>query len=279
MVYAMPMATPPTQQMQNVPFCVPFACTPLRECSHFDRVPASCAPPYIPPSAAGETQPAQVEKRVQLGTKNPSRVTQPPHSRKGQKEGCYTVVALRRMLRAILSSKKVSARKAANDEHCPKAQRNLERWVKAIRADVTLQRSSQQDTLAAQLEHVLTWEQPQKGNAQVRDRRIFSEDELDYFARVLKVYGDMGWPMDREQIRDWFAETAKEKGVIDWQTGEPFRVSAAYVGDFLRSRVELREFKAAHIDPLRAKKATPKVCCLLAEWIRKYVVLLLHYDH
>ena len=54
-------------------------------------------------------------------------------------------------------------------------------------------------------------------------------------------------------------QDAKKAGKIDWTTGAPFKVSRAYVNKFIDSRDELRQYKASHIDPVRAKKATPQV--------------------
>jgi hypothetical protein len=61
-----------------------------------------------------------------------------------------------------------------------------------------------------------------KGNEDLKSRRLFSKDELDYFARALKLYGEMGWPMDYQQIILMFSDAARHAGKIDWKTGQPF---------------------------------------------------------
>ena len=59
-------------------------------------------------------------------------------------------------------------------------------------------------------------------------------------------------------------EAAAKVGRIDWKTGEPHVVSHAYVAEFVKSRPGLHAYKVSHVDPLRSKKATAKVCfCLL----------------
>ena len=88
---------------------------------------------------------------------------------------------------------------------------------------------------------------------------MFSEDDLDYFARGFKIYGDMGWPMDFEAIRCVFVDAVRREQKVDWRTGKLYKVSLTYVRDFVESRPELKAYKASHIDPLRSKKATDQV--------------------
>ena len=82
----------------------------------------------------------------------------------------------------------------------------------------------------------------------------------EYFSSALHLYGDMGWPMDYQQIRRLMADSAKEKGLIDWNTGKPPEVSLSYARKFVQSRGDLKAYKASNIDPLRSKKATEEVC-------------------
>eukprot|EP00966_Prymnesium_polylepis_P052384 1213050-Prymnesium_polylepis.1 len=94
-------------------------------------------------------------------------------------------------------------------------------------------------------------------------RTLFTDDEKEVFARALMLYGDMGWGLDYQNIRVMFAEAAAKAGRIDWKTGEPHVVSHAYVAEFVKSRPGLHAYKVSHVDPLRSKKATAKVCLLL----------------
>ena len=54
----------------------------------------------------------------------------------------------------------------------------------------------------------------------MRSPRIFKA--ALFFTRTLKRFGDMGWPMDYEQVGVMLREAAAGKGAIDWRTGEPF---------------------------------------------------------
>mmetsp|Transcript_18859 Transcript_18859/g.47144 ORF Transcript_18859/g.47144 Transcript_18859/m.47144 type:complete len:86 (+) Transcript_18859:850-1107(+) len=44
--------------------------------------------------------------------------------------------------------------------------------------------------------------------AKSSSRRLFTNDELDYFKRALKLYSEMGWPLDYQQIRCMFSHAA-----------------------------------------------------------------------
>ena len=99
-----------------------------------------------------------------------------------------------------------------------------------------------------------------KGNIDFISRRIFSSDELDYFEHALILYADMGWPMDFSNIQRMMRDVVRKRQLIDWKTGELFVVSRKFVTEFVRKRPSLRCFKMSHIDPLRSKKATSKVC-------------------
>jgi hypothetical protein len=95
-------------------------------------------------------------------------------------------------------------------------------------------------------------------------RKIFTEGELEYLASALRLYGDMGWPMDYQQIRGLMRDIAEEKGIIDWKTGKAPDVSLSYwyAREFVQSRGDLKAYwyKASNIDPIRSKKATEEVC-------------------
>ena len=100
------------------------------------------------------------------------------------------------MARDVLDGTASSARSAALDAGQPKAERTLNRYLKGIRDNKSLRRTTPQETLAAQLEFLNGLELKQKGNADITSRRLFTEDELDVFASSLKLYCDMGFPMD-----------------------------------------------------------------------------------
>lgn len=91
---------------------------------------------------------------------------------------------------------------------------------------------------------------------------MFSIDDLDYYAAALKLYGDLGWPMEFARIRDMFADAVRRDQRIDPLTGVLYKTSISYVRDFVNSRPELMAIKASHIDPLRSKKATAQVSAL-----------------
>ena len=92
-------------------------------------------------------------------------------------------------------------------------------------------------------------------------RKIFTEGELEHLvASALRLYGDMGWPMDYQQIRGLMRDIAEEKDIIDWKTGKAPDVSLSYAREFVQSRGDLKAYKASNIDPIRSKKATEEVC-------------------
>ena len=203
---------------------------------------------------------------VQLDHHRPSplSLTKPlvaANRKKGSSERVYSEEEYRAMLDKVIC-RTSSARKAASDAGFPSAARTLQRHAKKIRAVVC---STAAATLAAQRAHVASFSLAAKGNADLASRRIFSIDDLDYFARSLKVYADMGWPMDLQALRLMFSHAAKDMKRVDWKLGDEPAVSRPYVTDFIKKRPELRMYKASHIDPIRSKKATPQVkrehCC------------------
>ena len=120
--------------------------------------------------------------------------------------------------------------------------------------------AEEQEATARRLQLVEDLQLKIKGNLDFSSRRIFCDDELEYFERALIMYADMGWPMDYSNIQRMMRDVVKKRELIDWKTGEMFVVSRKYVADFVRNRPALRCFKMSHIDPLRSKKATAKVC-------------------
>jgi hypothetical protein len=183
---------------------------------------------------------------------------QPASVKQGKLERQYSEEAFRGMLCAVLQG--TGAKRAAEDAGHPSAARTLKRYASAIRQAPELQCSSAAATLEAQLAHANALTLKQKGNLDLMARKIFSEGELEYFSSALHLYGDMGWPMDYQQIRGLMADSAKEKGLIDWKTGKPPEVSLSYAREFVQSRGDLKAYKASNIDPIRSKKATEEVC-------------------
>lgn len=182
--------------------------------------------------------------------------------KKGNEERVYSIEQFRSMLCSVLrgaGAQGSGAEAVAAAAGFPSARSSLKRYAKDIRNNPSLQDSSAPSTLLLQLAHVSQLQFYEKGNEDMKARRIFSDDELEFFARALKLYGDMGWPMDYTAIGDMMAEAAKKAGKIDWKTGKPFVVCAAYVAKFVEDRPELAAFKASNIDPLRAKKGTAQV--------------------
>ena len=176
-------------------------------------------------------------------------------AKKGVAERQYTIADLQAMLREVITGAASSVKAAASIAGFPHAYRTLARYTRAIRTNPKLQRDTDEDTLLARLDFVDQLEFKQKGNEDLVSRRLFSNDELDAFARQLKAYGDMGWALDYQLIRTQFSEAAATKGAIDWKTGEAFVVSTGYVSEFVRKRPELKAYKMSHIYPLRSKKA------------------------
>lgn len=181
-----------------------------------------------------------------------------PSGKKGNKERQYTIDDLKGMAAAVLSGAKPSARVAAISAGLPSAERSLNRYLKALREKSAAGATPR--TVAQQLELVEDMEFKEKGNVDLCVRRLFTEDELDYFARAIKLYSEMGWPLDYQQIRCMFSHAAANMNKMPWKPGEPYVCSTSYVAKFVQTRPELRAFKASHVDPLRAKKATAEVC-------------------
>ncbi|KAL1522343.1 hypothetical protein AB1Y20_017335 [Prymnesium parvum] len=182
-------------------------------------------------------------------------------AKRGQKERQYTIDDLKSMAAAVLSGKATSARAAALSAGLPRAERTLNRYLKDLRnksGEEQLSQTSEKVELELQLVDELSFKAC--GNKELCARRLFTEDELDYFARALKLYSEMGWPMDYQQIRCMFSRAASAMGRQEWKPGEPYVCSTTYVARFVENRPELRAFKTSHVDPLRAKKATVEVC-------------------
>jgi len=91
----------------------------------------------------------------------------------------------------------VSSIKAALRVGQPTLRRTVQRYARTIRQNVDLLRNSAAHTRAARLAHIDELLFGEKGNPEWNERRMFSKDALDFFARVVKLYATLGWPMDR----------------------------------------------------------------------------------
>lgn len=273
---AMPMPTSAAWAAHAAPVPAHLPLQPL-SMVNFQAAPPSCAPAVPmgvhqgfllqthewpapqPAKAVAVARPAHKKLAVaQLGPARPAMPTAQPASVKQVKvERQYSEEAFRGMLCAVLRG--TGAQRAAEDAGHPSAARSLKRYASAIRQAPALQCSSAAATLQAQLAHANALTLKQKGNLDLMARKIFSEGELEYLASALRLYGDMGWPMDYQQIRGLMRDIAEEKGIIDWKTGKTPDVSLSYAREFVQSRDELKAYKASNIDPIRSKKATEEV--------------------
>ena len=155
-----------------------------------------------------------------------------PSAKKNEAERDYSVEQLRSWVVALLEKKSGGARKIAAADGFPKAARSIERYRDQVVAAVPPSDSAAA-TLAARVAHAQRMEFKVKGNVDLTSRRLFSDDELDYFARTLKLYSDMGWPMDYQAIRLMFSQAAAEMQRVDWKRGDAYVVSRTYVRNFL----------------------------------------------
>ena len=179
-------------------------------------------------------------------------------AKKGVKERQYSEEDFLSMVRDVISGAAPSAHAAARDAGFLNARRSLSRYVTSLRENESLRRATPEETVVAQLQLVDSLTLKQKGNIDLTSRRLFSDDELDVIARTLKLYAEMGWPFDYQQIRLMMSDAARRAKRTDWTHGKAYVVSTSYVSAFVRGRPELQAYKASHIDPLRSKKATAK---------------------
>ncbi|KAL1520258.1 hypothetical protein AB1Y20_023727 [Prymnesium parvum] len=139
------------------------------------------ASPQLPTSGgAARTQPGQNMTPVQMQDLNKTLREEAkakplrPSGKKGNKERLYTLDDLKGMATAVLSGAKPSARIAAIEAGMPSAERSLNRYLKAIR-----EKCATTASVAQHLELVEDMEFKEKGNKDLCDRRLFTEDELD----------------------------------------------------------------------------------------------------
>jgi hypothetical protein len=153
------------------------ACTPARVLTAAGSSPETLA---VPPA-----------KRSKTGLLSAGGVS----LKKDEKERAYSEAQFQSMLCAVLRGR--SARRVADDANFPGARCTLQRYARDIRNNPSLERWDEAETLEAQLQFAATVTLKQKGNFELTARRIFSEDELDFFAAQLKMYAEMGWPYRR----------------------------------------------------------------------------------
>ena len=84
---------------------------------------------------------------------------------------------------------------------------------------VDLLRNTAAHTRAARLAHIDELLFKEKGNPEWNARTMFSKDALDFFARVVKLYASLGWPMDRGRAprrpRAWAKSAAAAREVAN----------------------------------------------------------------
>lgn len=186
-----------------------------------------------------------------------------PNAKKGQAERVYAKEGpeqIRAMLDRVIQGE--AACKVAADAGYPSAQRTLYRLAKNIRQNLSLRRDTTEETVAAQRAHVAELKLVDKGHVDLVSCTLFSEDELEYEARALKLYAELGWPMDYAAVQYMLSQAARGKGAMNWKKetlGSNYLVSKSYAKNFVKSRPELHAYKFGHIDPIRAKKATSQV--------------------
>lgn len=252
------------QQGPGYPFCPAFISPHLPvaslgvQCSATLPGPVQAAPVVALPVSTPVRSAVTVAARPEGGTLPKGRAPGGVSSKKDTKERQYSQEEYQRIVCAVLRG--VSVRKACEDAGYPSARSVVTRQVAEIRAKESLQHLSPEVTLECQLAYAAELSFKLKGNLDFTSRRIFGADDLEYFARAIKIYGDLGWPMDYYGIQSMMAAVVKERGLTDWRSGELFTVSLTYARDFVKSRPDLQAYKASNIDPLRAKSATEMVC-------------------
>ena len=118
-----------------------------------------------------------------------------------------------------------------------------------------------------------------KGSDYVCCRRVFTQDDSDYFARALKLYADMGWPMNEKNLSAMFADVAAKMNRLDPATNKPFVCGPDFVREFLEDHPELKKFKSSNIDPLRVERASPQADTLTLMNDRALTRDTAHLDH
>jgi hypothetical protein len=108
---------------------------------------------------------------------------------------------------------------------------------------------------AAQVAFVASYEFPKQGNKDFEARRLFSEDELDLFAEVIKTATQSGFAFDVALVRAMMRAFVVDEELVDPKTGELYIVSRGFVTSWVQSRGDLSKYKSSAIDPARANKA------------------------
>ena len=159
------------------------------------------------------------------------------------------------LVRCLRSGGKVGGIVAAREAGFPHKSHHVKKQLTQLRL---IQCNTEQATLEAQLQAVEALQPGQMGNPDFSSRALFDGTTLKTFEATLKLYADLGWPLDIEACQEMMLKHLMQKGTPDWMTDEP-HVSLSYVHAFLRGCPDLKRFKASNIDPIRAKKATPEV--------------------
>ena len=183
-------------------------------------------------------------------------------SKRGLRERAASIEQFRSMLVAVLRGG--GSQSVANAAGFPHEARSLRRYAGELRADPRNQRDSEAETLDAQVNAAAVIDFKAK-NINFESRRMFEDEELQVFERIIIKYAEMGWPLDFAAIQRLMSKTADLLGRTDWKTGLPFVVSSSYVRKFVRRSPSLKSYKTSNIDPMRSKKASLSVrvrmCC------------------
>jgi hypothetical protein len=240
----------------GLPFASPMAQPTFSTPQWFQPDSLAKAAPAATPAVSAHPMEGAVQQLQSIARKS---VAVEASAKKGCAEREYSIQDLRRMVITVLENRNGGPMKVAEAAGFKKAARSVARYRDEIVNDQTLLRDTAEATLASRIAFVEAMDFKIKGNVDLTSRRIFSADTLDYFARALKRYSDMGWPMDYQAIRLMFSQAAAEMKLVDWKRGDAYVVSRTYVRNFVKSRPELRAYTAGHIDAVRAKKATVQV--------------------
>ncbi|KAL1498726.1 hypothetical protein AB1Y20_014036 [Prymnesium parvum] len=146
-----------------------------------------------------------------------SRSSTTTEVKKRHKEREYEIDDLKKMTAQVLSGEMPSARAAALAAGLPHAERSLNRYLKRVRENTSLQCASHADTKIAQLQHVSELEFAEKGNPDICGRRLFSEDELGQGGGTQGGKGKGGgWQSGGTQGGGWQVSYSQSEG---WQAG------------------------------------------------------------
>ena len=122
----------------------------------------------------------------------------------------YSNEILRGALRLILGEDESPSVDAAARVGAPSAARTLRRYAAEIIKNTDLLCNDIAETRATRLAFVDSMLVKNMGSPSFADCILFSKDNLEFFARVVKLYASLGFPLDRE--RRGYQERASARG-------------------------------------------------------------------